>query len=83
MLMTESATPPSKASTRLLICNCEDTMQIDANALAEKLGCRADLPVRTQLCRRQIAQFEAKFDGGVPLLGAFTQESHLFHKLAD
>ena len=81
--MTESATPPSKASTRLLICNCEDTMQIDANALAEKLGYRADLTLHTQLCRRQIAQFEAELDGGAPLLVACTQESPFFQELAD
>ena len=81
--MTESATPPSKASTRLLICNCEDTMQIDANALAEKLGYLADLTLHTQLCRRQIAQFEAELDGGAPLLVACTQESPFFQELAD
>ena len=81
--MTDSATPPSKASTRLLICNCEDTMQIDANALAEKLGYRADLPLHTQLCRRQIAQFEAELDSGAPLLVACTQEAPLFQELAD
>ena len=58
-------------------------MQIDANALAEKLGYRADLPLHTQLCRRQIAQFEAELDSGAPLLVACTQEAPLFQELAD
>lgn len=81
--MTESASPPSKASTRLLVCNCEDTMQIDAAALADKLGYRAKLPLHTQLCRRQIAQFEAELDGDAPLLVACTQEAPLFQELAE
>ena len=58
-------------------------MQIDANALAEKLGYLADLTLHTQLCRRQIAQFEAELDGGAPLLVACTQESPFFQELAD
>ncbi|MEM7751684.1 MAG: 4Fe-4S ferredoxin, partial [Pseudomonadota bacterium] len=58
-------------------------MQIDASALADKLGYRSELPLHTQLCRRQIAQFEAELDGDAPLLIACTQEAPLFQELAD
>ncbi|MEM9355447.1 MAG: 4Fe-4S dicluster domain-containing protein [Pseudomonadota bacterium] len=58
-------------------------MQIDANALANNLGYRSELPLHTQLCRRQIAQFETELEGDAPLLIACTQEAPLFQELAD
>ncbi|MEE8516820.1 MAG: 4Fe-4S binding protein [Alphaproteobacteria bacterium] len=66
---------------KILICNCEGTMALDAKALGKALG--ADLPVHHQLCRAEIANFEAAASGGEPLLVCCTQEAPLFTETLD
>ena len=62
---------------RILICNCEGTMPLDADALAK--ACRADAPtVHTQLCRSQLGEFQRAILGDRPVVVACTQESPLF-----
>jgi ferredoxin len=74
----------SKPSTaRMLVCNCQKTMTIDAAKLASALGL-ADMPVvHSELCQGQVAAFEAALTDGKPLHVACTQEAPLFRELAD
>ena len=67
----------------LLVCNCAGTMDIDGAALGKALGGSSDLTVHTQLCRRQIASFEAALDGGASVIVACTQEAPLFAEVAE
>ena len=67
---------------KLLVCNCDKTMQIDGAALGTALGNDGELTVYTQLCRRQVEHFETAIDAGTPLLVACTQEAPLFGELA-
>ncbi len=62
---------------RVLICDCEGTMPLDARALAK--ACHADAPtVHTQLCRSQLGEFQRAIVGEQPVLVACTQEAPLF-----
>ncbi|MGE0205481.1 MAG: 4Fe-4S binding protein [Hyphomicrobiaceae bacterium] len=70
--------PPRK----LLVCNCQGSMEIDGKALARALGAGEPLPVARELCRSQMALFEQAVLGGEPLLVACTQEAPLFDELA-
>jgi ferredoxin len=72
----------------LMVCNCQRTMQIDGAALAKALGRPAPLHVYSELCRGQVAQFEAALAGagqagGARLHVACTQEAPLFREIAD
>lgn len=70
---------------RLLICNCEETMPLDAKALEKALraaGATGALALNRQLCRAQLANFQAALEGGEPLLVACTQEAPLFGEVA-
>ncbi|MGY9015250.1 MAG: 4Fe-4S binding protein [Rhodospirillales bacterium] len=62
---------------RVLICDCEGTMALDAKALAKALG-SDDLTINKQLCRAQIENFKDSAATGEPLLIACTQEAPLF-----
>ncbi len=62
---------------RVLICDCEGTMPLDARALAK--ACHADAPtVHTQLCRSQLGEFQRAIVGEQPVLVACTQEAPRF-----
>jgi ferredoxin len=77
--MTSAVKPVEK----LLLCNCQRTMQIDTNVIAQSLGL-SDVPVlQTELCRSQIAAYEAALATGQPLHIACTQEAPLFREIAD
>lgn len=66
---------------RVLVCNCERTMSLDAGRLAAALG--ADVPVvHSHLCRTQIESFRDAVGGGEPLLVCCTQEAPLFSEVA-
>ncbi len=71
------------AERRLLVCDCEGTMRPDPAALASGLGANGEIKVHTQLCRRQIDQFQNALAGDAPLLVACTQEAPLFSELAE
>ena len=66
----------------VLVCNCEETMAVDAKALAKALG-GAKLTVHRHLCRAQLEEFERAASGGTPLVVACTQEAPLFQETLD
>ena len=57
-------------------------MEIDGKRLAEALGLAEPLVVHTELCRSQIAAFEAALAPGASLHVACTQEAPLFREVA-
>ncbi|MBX6369045.1 MAG: 4Fe-4S binding protein [Rhodospirillales bacterium] len=66
---------------RVLVCNCEASMPLDARALGAALGTEPPV-VHTQLCRAQIEAFRRAAASGEPLLVACTQEAPLFAETA-
>ena len=68
---------------RLMVCNCERTMEIDGDKLAAALGADGDLRVHSHLCRNEIETFEGALDTGEPILVACTQEAPLFREIAE
>ena len=66
----------------ILICSCEDTMPLDAEAV--RRGCRgAQLSTAHQLCRAELERFRKAAAEGAPLTVACTQEAPLFAELAE
>ena len=74
-------TAPAR-SQRLLVCNCQRTMEIDGRRLAQALGLPEALSVHTELCRSQVAAFEAALAPGATVHVACTQEAPLFREVA-
>ena len=66
---------------KILLCNCAETMHVDGAAIGATLG-QDGLAVHTQLCRTDIAAYEAALGEGGPLLVACTQEAPLFSEVA-
>ena len=66
---------------KLLLCDCDGTMPLDAVALSRALG--QDIALNTQLCRAQIATFDAALEGGEGVLVCCTQEAPLFAERAE
>lgn len=73
----------SKDNRKLLLCNCNKTMTLDAKALAQALELDAVPQVHTELCRRQLAAFESAAKSGEELTVACTQEAPLFSELGE
>jgi ferredoxin len=68
-------------STRhLLICSCDDTMPLDADAVRH--GCRSEPTTATQLCRAELDRFRAIAAEDTPLTVGCTQEAALFSEVA-
>lgn len=65
----------------LKICSCNNTMAIDAKALAAALDAGAPVTVHRQLCRKDIGALTAAL-GSDDCVVACTQESALFGELA-
>src|SRR4051812_4321817 len=65
----------------LKLCSCNNTAPIDADGLAAALKIGKPV-VHTELCRRQLAQFQGSL-GEADLLVACTQEAPLFNELAE
>src|ERR1700759_2580296 len=64
-------------STRhLLICSCDHTMPLDADAV--RRGCRGEPTTATQLCRAELDRFRAIAAEDAPLTVGCTQEAALF-----
>src|SRR3974390_13108 len=64
-------------SRKILICSCEDTMPLDADAV--KRGCRgASVSTAHQLCRAEIDRLRAAAAGDAPLTVGCVQEAPLF-----
>lgn len=67
---------------QILICSCEDTMPLDAGAVAR--GCRgAQVSTARHLCRAEADRFRALAATGEPLVVGCTQEAPLFSELAE
>ena len=65
----------------LLVCSCEDTMPLDADALER--GCRgAEIVSGRQLCRAELERVRALLESGVPITIGCTQEAPLFREIA-
>ncbi len=65
----------------ILICSCEDTMPLAAEAV--RRGCRGtQVTTARQLCRAEIERFRAAAAAGEPLTVGCTQEAPLFAETA-
>src|SRR4029078_8900017 len=71
----------SAAASRLLICSCEKTMPLDAEAIGR--GCTAKLTQANQLCGLDLDQFKKALADGAPITVACTQEAPLFREVAE
>src|SRR5437764_920091 len=65
---------------KILICSCEDTMPLDAEAVQR--ACRGELTTSHQLCRRELDSFRQAVESGASLTVGCTQEAPLFSQLA-
>ena len=65
----------------ILICSCEDTMPLDADAVRRGCG-GAKVTTANHLCRTQIERFQSAIAGGDPLIVGCTQEAPLFSEIA-
>src|SRR5256714_6246553 len=66
---------------KILLCSCEDTMPLDAEAL--KQGCRgAQVTTAQNLCRAEVDRFRAAVAEGEPIIVGCTQEAPLFAEVA-
>ncbi len=68
---------------RLLVCNCQRTIELDGERLAEALGLEEPLTVHRELCRAGIGAFRNAAASGQPLHVACTQESSVFAEVAE
>ena len=66
---------------KLLLCNCNRTSPIDGKAVAGALDLAASPLIHTELCRKQVAAFEAAVKSGDDVLVACTQEAPLFREV--
>lgn len=66
----------------LLICNCENTIDLDAEALGKALGIESP-HIHSNLCRTQLDQFDKSLRLDDPILVACTQEMPLFAEIAE
>lgn len=69
---------------RILLCDCEHSMALDGGKLKKACaaaGSQGDADLNTQLCRSQLANFQAAL-GADKLLVACTQEAPLFSEVA-
>jgi hypothetical protein len=65
----------------ILICSCEDSMPLDADAV--RRGCRGvQVSTARQLCRAELDQFRAAAAEGTPITVGCTQEAPLFTEVA-
>jgi ferredoxin len=65
----------------LKLCSCNNTLPLDARALAAALKTGAPVKVHSELCRKEAAQFQAAL-GDAEVLVACTQEAPLFAEIA-
>src|SRR4051812_23876206 len=71
----------SAATSRLLICSCEKTMPLDAEAIGR--GCTAKMTQANQLCGLDLDRFKEALAEGAPVTVACTQEAPLFREVAE
>jgi ferredoxin len=61
---------------KLLVCNCAETMPLDAARLGK--ACGQSVHVHRELCRSELANVEAAAKAGAPCVVCCTQEAPLF-----
>jgi ferredoxin len=66
---------------RLLICTCEKSMPLDAQAIGR--ACSAHVTQANQLCGLDLAQFKTALTEGAGITIACTQEAPLFKEIAE
>lgn len=71
----------NSAKSRLLVCSCEKTMPLDAQAIGR--GCAAHMTQANQLCGLDLAQFKMALAEGEAITVACTQEAPLFKEVAE
>jgi ferredoxin len=69
------------ASSHLLICSCEKTMPLDAQAIGR--GCAGMIARADQLCGLELDRFRDALADGAPITVACTQEAPLFREVAE
>src|SRR5262249_56771501 len=79
--MSRPARSPAPAAGTIVICSCEDTMPLDAAAVARGCG-GAEVTTARQLCRSQIALARAVVSADGPLTIGCTQQARVFEELA-
>ncbi len=67
---------------RLLVCDCEGTMRLDADLFASASG-RACGKIHSQLCRREAHAFAKALDGASEVVVACGQEAETFTAIAE
>ena len=72
-----------KNQKRILLCNCEGTIDLDSAALTKALDLDSPLNINTQLCRSQIEVFENELKDSTSLLVGCTQEAPMFMETAE
>src|SRR6516164_6530857 len=76
-----SSPPMTSATGHVVICSCEDTMPLDADAV--RRGCRGTgVTTARQLCRSELDRFRALAGEATPLTVGCTQEAPLFSEVA-
>src|ERR1700687_2809809 len=70
----------SAGSSHLLICSCEKTMPLDAEAIGR--GCAARITQANQLCGLELERFKEALADGAPITVACTQEAPLLKQVA-
>src|SRR5258708_11380551 len=71
----------SAAFPHLLICSCEKTMPLDAEAIGR--GCAMRITQANQLCGLELERFKEALADGAPITVACTQEAPLFKEVAE
>jgi len=70
------------ADKMIKLCDCNQTMALDAKALAGALKLDSPVTIHTELCRREVGAFHEALQSGECLV-ACTQEASLFAELAE
>src|SRR6202163_2618549 len=71
----------STEPSHLVICSCENTMPLDAQAISR--GCAARITQSNQLCGLELERFKQALADGAPVTVACTQEAPLFREVAE
>lgn len=80
---THDLVTKTSAPTRLLVCNCQKSMDIDGKKLGVALGKDAPVAVHTELCRSGLDTFRKAAVSGENVHVACTQEAPLFLEVAE
>ncbi len=70
----------SETARTVVVCSCDDTMPLDAAAIAR--ACGGAVKTGTQLCRRELDLTRMLMQAGGPMTMACTQEEPLFRETA-